>query len=127
MYVAASAGPAYATFPGQNGQITYCRVTPDGADEHVFVANPDGSNELQLFAMTSEGTDWSADGSRIAFDFIDGTNTVQIGTINPDGSGLVQLTFDSAFHASPTWSPDGKRIAIDFESDTEHGIQIIDA
>jgi TolB protein len=117
--------PAHATFPGKNGQITYVRFTPDG-DEHVFVANPDGSNELQLFAMTSEGSDWSADGSRIAFDFFDGT-TVQIGTINPDGSGFVQLTFDSAFHASPTWSPDGKRIAIDFESATEHGIQLIDA
>jgi len=117
--------PAHATFPGQNGQITYVHFTPDG-DEHVFVANPDGTSELQLFAMSSEGTDWSADGSRIAFDFFDGT-TAQIGTINPDGSGFVQLTFDGAFHASPTWSPDGKRIAFDFESDSEHGIQIIDA
>ena len=58
---------AHATFPGQNGQITYVHFTRDG-DEHVFVANPDGSNERQLFAMTSEGSDWSADGSRIAFE-----------------------------------------------------------
>jgi TolB protein len=117
--------PADATFPGKNGQITYVHISPDG-DVHLFVANPDGSHELQLLAMTSEGSDWNATGDKIAFDFFDGS-TVQIGTINPDGSGFVQLTFDPAFHASPTWSPDGKSIAIDFESDTEHGIQIIDA
>src|SRR5437870_1135603 len=115
----------HATFPGQNGQITYVHITPDG-DVHLFVANPDGSNELQLLTVTSEGSDWSADGSRIAFDFFDGTS-VQIGTINPDGSGFQQLTFDNAFHASPTWSPDGKRIAFDLESDAERGIRIIDA
>src|SRR5437870_159848 len=115
----------HATFPGQNGQITYVHITPDG-DVHLFVANPDGSHEVQLLAMTSEGSDWTAKGDKIAFDFFDGS-AVQIGTINPDGSGFLQLTFDPAFHASPTWSPDGKRIAFHFECDTEHGIQIIDA
>ena len=117
--------PAHATFPGQNGQITYVHINSD-EDFHLFVANPDGSHELQLVTMLSEGSDWSADGDKIAFDFVDGT-AVQIGTINPDGSGFLQLTFDSAFHASPAWSPDGKQIAIDFESETQHGIPIIDA
>lgn len=39
------------------------------------------------------------------------TGTWQIYTINADGSGLTQLTFDNIFDCAPHWSPDGTRIA----------------
>jgi Tol biopolymer transport system component len=35
----------------------------------------------------------------------------EIFTINADGTGLTQLTFDNLFDCSPRWSPDGTRIA----------------
>jgi TolB protein len=35
----------------------------------------------------------------------------EIFTINPDGTGLVQLTHNSARDSDPAWSPDGKSIA----------------
>jgi TolB protein len=35
----------------------------------------------------------------------------EIYVMNADGSGLAQLTDDSAVHASPAWSPDGTKLA----------------
>ena len=128
--LAAPARTARATFPGTNGQITFGKFNRALGDTQVFVSNPDGSHQVQLTTFPSEISDWSPDGSRVAFDFFDG-QTVQIGTINPDATGFVQLTTDeNAFHGEPAWSPDGTRIAI--ESDAGNfpageGIYIIDA
>ena len=47
---------------------------------------------------------------RIAF-VSDRDGTSQIYVMNPDGSGLMQLTSDAASSVSPTWSPDGSKIA----------------
>lgn len=47
---------------------------------------------------------------RIAFDAQVGS-VRQIWTVNPDGSGLKQLTDGSSASEDPTWSPDGRRIA----------------
>lgn len=47
---------------------------------------------------------------RIAFD---DWQTGQIYAVNPDGSGLIQLTHARIFAAHPTWSPDGTQIVFD--------------
>lgn len=53
---------------------------------------------------------WSPSGTRIAFsDFIAGTS--QIFTVNPDGTGLTQLT--TLGGERPSWSPDGGRVAFE--------------
>jgi len=51
---------------------------------------------------------------KIAF-MSDRDGDCEIWVVNADGSGLTQLTFNSAFDAEPVWSPDGKKIA--FTSD----------
>jgi len=50
-------------------------------------------------------------GARIAFvsDRDDGI-TLQVWTINPDGSGARQVTFGPGDKAQPRWSPDGQRL-----------------
>jgi Tol biopolymer transport system component len=129
-YVVATPGLAYAAFPGTNGQITYAEYDATNNDFHIFVANPDGSHQFQLTTLPSLVSDWSPDGSRIAFDFFDG-QTVQIATISPDATGFVQLTQqETAFHGEPAWSPDGTQLA--FESDAGNfpageGIYIMNA
>jgi tricorn protease-like protein len=78
---------------------------------------PNGSNRQQL--TTGPGVkifpDWSPDGTRIAFDSDQLCAPFcyqQIWAMNADGSGLTQLTTQTAADAqNPVWSPDGTRIA----------------
>lgn len=39
------------------------------------------------------------------------TDNSEIYSVNPDGTGLAQLTFNSSHDSSPVWSPDGSAIA----------------
>ena len=102
-----------AAFPGTNGQISFGLFNPAIGDTQIWVSNPDGSKQIQVTTLPSEMSDWSPDGSKIAFDFFDG-QTVQIGTISPTGTGFVQLTTaENVFHGQPAWSPDGSLFAIE--------------
>src|SRR5215469_2151444 len=94
VYRVTSAGSAYAAFPGSNGRITFARFNPAIGDFTLFTANPDGSHESQLTTFPAFVSDWSPDGSKIAFDFPSDATSGNIATINPDGSGFVQLTHE---------------------------------
>src|SRR5437870_13588410 len=68
--VLATAGPAYATFPGTNGRIAFTRqITTDIAG--VFTAKPDGSDEQQVPLGGTDGVEifsdvhWSPDGREL--------------------------------------------------------------
>jgi TolB protein len=116
-------GLAYATFPGQKGRISFGRFFPETNSFSIFSIRPDGTDERQLTFdadnHASVGSDWSPDGSRIAFDsdrFSNGTDDfVDIFTMKADGSDVVQLTTHSGFNAKPEYSLDGNTIV--FESD----------
>jgi dipeptidyl aminopeptidase/acylaminoacyl peptidase len=59
---------------------------------------------------------WSPDGSKIAFAATDrdddgsGNNFYELFTMNPDGTGLTQITNDEFFDFQPAWSPDGSTL-----------------
>jgi FG-GAP-like repeat/CARDB/Divergent InlB B-repeat domain/Bacterial Ig-like domain (group 2)/FG-GAP repeat/WD40-like Beta Propeller Repeat len=118
------AHPAFATYPGGNGQIAYkggAEInTP--ADLGIFVTD---FGQLTFPAArtgpdTGEMDDypaWSPDGLQLAFiHYVNSNTTAYLDVINKDGTGLHQV-FSSATLgprstlSSPSWSPDGKRIA----------------
>ena len=85
--------------------------TPTGADTpQIYVIDVDGSNLRRLTFQGSYNASprWSPRGEKIVFMCRLGGN--QICLINPDGSGLQQLT-SAGNNEEPTWSPDGRHIA----------------
>jgi Tol biopolymer transport system component len=105
-----------------NGEI-WARVGGGDGPSFVYGVQQDGSGQTLLFSdqspdqrpMVGGQYAWPPDGSRVAFN--GWSNPGQqvsysaIFVMNPDGSGLTQLTPDSEVDSGPAWSPDGKRIA----------------
>lgn len=136
----ASAGGADADLikPGQIGSAW--------SDSDIFVLNIDDclagacsplnitNDPLQI----DDDPDWSPDGSRIAFtshwvgDTGEDSETAEIWTMNPDGSGRMRLTFNNEEERAPSWSPDGTKIlymcrALWLNSGTDFELCVMDA
>jgi CubicO group peptidase (beta-lactamase class C family) len=80
-----------------------------------LILRDDRGAEIEL-SVPSSGlfSDWSPDGTQIAFDGVDHLNP-EIYTVAADGTALRRLTDDGAADVLPRWSPDGTLIA--FASD----------
>jgi Tol biopolymer transport system component len=80
--------------------------------------NINGGNRVQLTdpALEAQIPNWSPDGTKIVFEMfpqVNGQETANIATINADGSGFTQLTFNAPGKGAsidPSWSPDGTKI-----------------
>ena len=107
-----SALPAQAGDRPENGRITFGRADPALDGYSIWAANPDGSHQQRLTNLPSFFSDWSPDGRRIAFDFLDDSG-VHIATMGPNGGHVRQLTFGPAVQEVPKWSPDGRWITFD--------------
>jgi PKD repeat protein len=100
--------------------------TRDGHPE-LYVVNADGSNVVRLTYNVASSVGhpaWSHDGMRIAFNFQVEAGNDDICAINPDGTGFVRLTTDSASESYPTWSPDSQSIAF---STSQYGFAVMNA
>lgn len=99
-----------------DGQPPFSNGDDGSGRRHVWVANPDGTEMLEL--SRNAGTDsahpsWSPDGLKIAF-ASNPTGKYDIFVVNVNGDGLTNLTSGSDFPfdaSNPVWSPDGTRIA----------------
>ncbi len=122
----------------------YCNpsFSPDGSKivyaskksgfEEIWVMNADGSNKVQLTNMGARIAGrprFSNDGTKISFfsnKTIVGVDSLQIYTMNANGSGLAQITTKSN-NTDPAWSPDGKIIFAKQSNKKSRYIYIMDA
>lgn len=101
--------------------------------------NADGSGQRRLVRDTwniptqpwsQDGTigapRWSPDGRKLLFVSRRDRNA-DIHVINADGSGLRNLTRNSARDGHPVWSPDGRKIAFISSRDLEPAIYVMNA
>jgi TolB protein len=84
-----------------------------------MIANPDGSNRLQVVPTGIEPA-WSPDGTRIAY-ASGPTFRTSIYVANVDGSNVRRATTPPDLNYSdefPAWSPDGTRLVFQRSDDT---------
>lgn len=116
------ADPAYSP---DGAQLAFDEDAPDG--EGIFVANRDGggAHRLTTSFKSKDAYDtesqWSPDGTRIAFTRVKNQRQAAIFTIKSDGTDLRQVTPWKLDAASPDWSPDGTKIAFNSYWDQHPG------
>lgn len=95
----------------------------------IYTCKVDGTNEQQLTDTEADEMFpmYSPDGSRVVFAAFSGKNsaadnikTFEIYVMNPDGTGVRQLTDNDCFDSNPRWSPDGSRIVFSSDRNEEN-------
>ncbi|MFQ5429891.1 MAG: TolB family protein [Phycisphaerae bacterium] len=87
----------------------------------IWMMNADGSNQVQMTDGNgpdfpeSNASEWSRDGSKVAFWSGFETQFGEVWIMNPDGTNKQQLTVtvDPRNSDNPVWSPDGSKIVFD--------------
>jgi Tol biopolymer transport system component len=104
----------------------------------AFASNRDGNWNIYLLSQSGKQThltndarddsypSWSPNGGKILF-HSDRASNFDIYTINPDGTGLKQLTDHSNADTYPSWSPDGKQIVFQSKRDGVKQIYVMNA
>jgi TolB protein len=116
--------------PGLSGKVGY---------SNLYVMNADGSGQKNLTPRprSTHKTNpvWSPDGRKIAFEVEPGCgppfpcvgDPSEIYVVNVDGSGLRNLTRNSAFDRISAWSRDGRRIAFVSFRDGSSELYVVNA
>jgi Tol biopolymer transport system component len=118
--------PAYSP---DGSQISFDQDVGDAAPtvHGIFIANADGSKAHRLTTgiATKQAFDtesqWSPDGTTIAFTRVKNDHQAAIFTVGIDGTGLKRLTAWKLDAASPDWSPDGSTIVYNTYRDLPGG------
>lgn len=97
-----------------NREVVYVATREGNPTYDIYKKSIDGGEEVPL-TNTGEGehvdgSEYSPDGKYIYYNG-SASETMQIWRMNPDGSGIEQLTFDARNDWFPHISPDGKWIA----------------
>jgi TolB protein len=107
-----------------SGHVAF--VSDRGGSPQIYIMRRDGSDVRRITFEGSYNTSpsWSPKGDKIVFAGRRGGN--QIFVINPDGTGLIQLT-SQGNNEDPSFSPDGRYITFSSDRDGVKGIFIMRA
>jgi Tol biopolymer transport system component len=121
----AAGGAAPAARPGVNGHLLI--ASGHRHEMTLFAMQPrNNGDRLMLNYGADQGATYSPDGTRIAFmNNYDGD--YEICVMNADGTGITQLTKNSALDAYPSWSPDGTKIVFTSNRDGDFDIYTMNA
>lgn len=108
--------PAHATYPARNGLIAFSADA--GGGFQLYTVDPNGKNLRRITELNGDAVnaDWSLDGHQLVFGFspADGSSCSDIELINPDGSGMTNLTTDpTVCEDQPSFTPDGHTIVFE--------------
>lgn len=101
-------------------------VSDRGGSPQIYVMRKDGSDVRRITFEGSYNTSpsWSPKGDKIVFSGRRGTN--QIFIVNPDGTGLTQLT-SQGNNEDASFSPDGRYVTFSSDRDGVKGIYLMRA
>jgi Tol biopolymer transport system component len=117
-----TSAPAYATYPGHNGLISFGADTGSGSQLYTVRPNGHGLRQITFGPGEAVSPDWSPDGRTIVYehDWDTETQCATVDVINADGSNRVSLTTGiGGCEGQPSFTPDGARIVyehFDFET-----------
>jgi len=93
----------------------------DQSNNQIWLINDAGvARPLESVPAQGRAPTWSPSGRQIAFESTRGSSTglYAIFLINPDGTGLTQVTDRDLNADHPVWSPDGRHLAFSARSST---------
>jgi dipeptidyl aminopeptidase/acylaminoacyl peptidase len=121
---APAATSARSANPGTNGHLLV--ASGHRHEMALYAMQPRSGDRLLLQYGSDQGASYSPDGTKIAFmNNYDGD--YEICLMNADGTGVRQLTKNSATDTYPTWSPDGTEIAFASNRDGDFDIWVMNA
>jgi TolB protein len=119
---------ASASYHASGGLVTGCPIRRDPgsatSDSDIFIVNVDDllaeverpTNITISPDWIDDDPDWSPNRQKIVFtrhpitDDPNFSNHAEISLMNPDGTGLLQLTSNTEEERAPAWAPDGSRL-----------------
>jgi len=104
---------------GRARSIAFVSDREDGRTLQIWLMNTDGSQPRQLTFGPGDKTQprWSPDGSRLLYVGPGGLDAqgndlgLDVWMLNPDGSGIQNVTLSPGDDLDPAWSTDGQQIA----------------
>jgi TolB protein len=100
----------------------------DDSDDESNTSQSAGNGGIEPTALPTFDTSVSVSGEGNMLFVSNRTGQWEIYRMNPDGSGITQLTFNSPdYNYSPEWSPDGQQIVFEARRANNWDIYVMDA